>query len=259
VFNPPKYACSPSSKYWFSRQNPSDDSGWDCCEVWERLIRWNHEHKSVKNLPKKHLAIEKVHSVLETLFNQAGLKAKNAPSYTSFESTLKSVKVYNHSLLDRIARNEQDAVEELGVLHEKIRSKLKEAKYFEEQTDSWLASQWNAVIHNAGEAMDQYEQAFKRAVKGIKGARDEAYTTVQNNLQKAVNSGKNNIKEAIKQAKEDKALVQKALQDASNAFTNTLKEAEAKIKSGPKSAYDHAIEAFAKDTDQLKAVLEQAA
>jgi hypothetical protein len=259
VFNPPKYSCSPSSQYWFSRQNPGIDSGWDCREIWVHPTHGDHTHKSVKNLPKKHLTIEKVHGVLESLFNQASLKAKNAPSSTSFESTLKSVKDYYHDLLDRISRNEQGAVEEFEALQDKVKAKLKEAKYYEEQVDSWLTSQWNAVIHNAGETMDQYERAFKDAVKSIRDARTEAYTTLQNNLHMAIDTAKDAINEAVKHSKQDKAKIQHAIQDASNSFANTLKEAEAKIKSVPKNAYDRAVEAFIKDTEQLKATLEQAA
>ncbi|KAF8928672.1 hypothetical protein BGZ58_009459 [Dissophora ornata] len=259
AFNPPKYACNPTSQYWFSRQNPSADSGWDCREIWDHPSHHDHGHGVEKTLPKKHLPLEKVHDVLESLWKQAGLKAKTAPSFTSFEPTLKSTKDYYLHLLDRIGRNEQGAVEELDTFVEKVKAKLNEAKYHEEQTESWLTSQWNAVIDNAGESKLQYERAFKNAIKRIKDARTEAYTSFHDKLQESINAGRSNIHKVIKQGKSDKAKVRKTLHDASTAFTDTIKETENKIKSAPKNAYDLAVETFNKETAQLKSKLEHAA
>ncbi|KAI1307882.1 hypothetical protein EDD11_004354 [Mortierella claussenii] len=263
AFNPPKYACSPSSQYWFSRQNPAADSGWDCREIWDHSSHHDHGHSVLKTLPKKHLPKEKVHSVLEGLINQANLKAKNAPSATSFEPTLKPVKAYYQGILDRISRNEKNAVQELNTVDDKIREKLNEAKYREEQTESWLISQWNAVIDNAGDAKGQYERAFKNAIQDIKKSRTDAYTAITNNLQKSVNTARTNIKNTLKNAKPgvdvDEHEIQKVIQDASLTFTDTLKKAEAKIKAAPKKAYDNAVESFNRDTAQLKARLEAAA
>ncbi|KAF9215749.1 hypothetical protein BGZ59_000420 [Podila verticillata] len=261
AFNPPKYACSPSSQYWFGRQNPAADSGWDCREIWDHPSRNDHGHSVFKTLPKKHLPLEKVHAVLAGLLHQAGLKAKQAPSSTSFEPSLKSVKDHYHRLLDRAARNDAAAVDELESMVEKVKSKLNEAKYHEEQTDSWLTSQWNAVVDNAGDAKAQYEHVFKSALKNIKNSRTEAYNSLTNNLQKSVNLARNNIREALRLSKADNdhSRIQKAIHDASQGFTNAVKEAEAKIKAAPKNAYDYAVETFNKDTAQLKAKLEHAA
>lgn len=261
AFNPPKYACSPSSQYWFGRQNPAADSGWDCREIWDHPSRNDHGHAALKTLPKKHLPLEKVHAVLAGLLHQAGLKAKQAPSSTSFEASLKSVKYHYHNLLDRVARNDATAVDELESMAEKIKSKLNEAKYFEEQTDSWLVSQWNAVIDNAGDSKAHYERVFKNALKNIKTSRTEAYNSLTNTLQKSVNLARNNIREALRLSKTDNdhSHIQKAIHDASQGFTNAVKEAESKIKAAPKNAYDHAIETFNKETAQLKVKLEHAA
>ncbi|KAG0341352.1 hypothetical protein BG000_009396 [Podila horticola] len=261
AFNPPKYACSPSSQYWFGHQNPAADSGWDCREIWDHSSRNDHGHAALKTLPKKHLPLEKVHAVLAGLLHQAGLKAKQAPSSTSFEASLKPVKYHYHNLLDRVARNDATAVDELESMAEKIKSKLNEAKYFEEQTDSWLTSQWNAVIDNAGDSKAHYERVFKNALKNIKTSRTEAYNSLTNTLQKSVNLARNNIREALRLSKTDNdhSHIQKAIHDASQGFTNAVKEAEAKIKAAPKNAYDHAIETFNKETAQLKVKLEHAA
>ncbi|KAG0307267.1 hypothetical protein BGZ98_000668 [Dissophora globulifera] len=260
AFNPPKYACSPSSQFWFSRQNPASDSGWDCREIWDHPGRKDHSHPHLlKPLPKKHLPLEKVHSVFEDLWRQASLKAKSGPSATSFEPTMKSIKEYYQGLLDRIARGEKGAVDELDTVSEKIKGKLHETEYREEQTQAWLMSQWNAVVHNAGEAKTQYERAFKSGIKHVKDVRTETYNTLRDNIQKSLNTARNNIGDAVKVAKDDKTKVHQAIQNASASFSNTLKDAEAKIKSAPKNAYDHAIETFHKDTAQLKVKLEHAA
>lgn len=261
AFNPPKYACSPSSQYWFSRQNPAADSGWDCREVWDHSNQDDHAHSILKSLPKKELSLDKVHGTLTGLLAQARLKAKNSPSVTSFEASLKSVKDGYQALLDRISRNEKGAVEDLDSFVDKVKAKLNEAKYVEEQTDSWLTSQWNAVIDNAGDAKDQYERVFKNSLKNVKKARNDIYNSLLNGLLKSIQNARNNIKEAIRLTKDDvdKSRLHKALQDASLGFSNTLKEAETKIKAVPKHAYDNAIEAFNRDTTQVKAKLEHAA
>ncbi|KAF9104934.1 hypothetical protein BGX29_000991 [Mortierella sp. GBA35] len=261
AFNPPKYACSPSSQYWFSRQNPAVDSGWDCREIWDHPSRNDRGHNILKSLPKKELPLDKVHGTLAGLLTQAGLKARNSPSATSFEASLKSVKDAYQSLLDRVARNEKGAVEELDSVVDKIKAKLNEAKYFEEQTDSWLTSQWNAVIDNAGDAKDQYERVFKNSLKNVKKARNDIYDSLSSGLHKSIQTARNNIKEALRLSKDniDKSRLHKALQEASQGFTNTLREAEAKIKAAPKDAYENAIESFNRDTAQVKAKLEHAA
>ncbi|KAF9281399.1 hypothetical protein BGZ68_006659 [Mortierella alpina] len=261
AFNPPKYACSPSSQYWFSRQNPGADSGWDCREIWDHSSQDDHAHNVLRKLPKKHLPVDRVHGTLSDLFHQAKLKGKTAPSATSFDPTLKSVRDYYHGILDRIARNEHGAVDELDTMAEKLKTKLNEAKYREEQTDSWLTAQWHSIVDNAGDAKDQYERVFKNILKNIKQARAEAYNTVLSNLQKTVVTARNNIKEAIRVSKNevDKSKVHRAVQDASQAFTNTLRETEAKIKAAPRNAYDNAVDSFNKETAQLKAKLEHAA
>ncbi|KAF9351572.1 hypothetical protein BGX26_010445 [Mortierella sp. AD094] len=237
MFSPPKYTCSPSSQYWFSRQNPAADSGWDSREIWDHH---SHNNNALKTLPKKHLPMKKVHSILEGLFHQAGLKSKTSPSSTSFDSTLKTVKDYYHGVLDRIARNEQGAVEELESLTENVKTKLNEAKYHEEQIDAWLMAQWNAVVDNAGEVKDQYKRAFRNA---------------------SIHNARSNVKDTIKGVKDDivKSKVNKVIHDATETFSNTLKEAEAKIKAAPKNAYDSAIETFNKETAHLKSKLEQLA
>ncbi|KAF9967558.1 hypothetical protein BGZ70_009099 [Mortierella alpina] len=245
AFNPPKYGCSPSSQYWFSRQNPAADSGWDCREIWDHPSRHDHRHHAIKTLPKKHLSIDRVHDTLTSLFTQAGHKARNAPSATSFETHLKPVRDQYHRALDL----------------DKIKAKLNEAKYFEEQTDAWLTSQWNAVIDNAGDTKDQYERVFKNALKSIKNTRTDIYNTLLNSLQRNINSARNNINEAVRATKNqaDKSRVHKAVQDASDSFSSAVKEAEVKIKAAPKHAYDHALDTFHRDTAQLKAKLEKAA
>ncbi|KAF9138855.1 hypothetical protein BGX30_008652 [Mortierella sp. GBA39] len=261
AFNPPKYACSPSSQYWFSRQNPAADSGWDCREIWDHSNQDDHGHSILKSLPKKELSLDKVHGTLTGLLAQAGLKAKSSPSATSFEASLKSVKDGYQALLDRVARNEKGAVEELDSVVEKVKVKLNEAKYFEEQTDSWLTSQWNAVIDNAGDAKDQYERVFKNSLKSVKKTRNDIYNSLSNGLFKSIQNARNNIKDAVRLTKDDidKSRLHKALQDASLGFSNALKEAETKIKAAPKHAYDNAIESFNRDTAQVKAKLEHAA
>jgi len=261
AFNPPKYGCSPSSQYWFSRQNPAADSGWDCREIWDHPSRHDHRHHAIKTLPKKHLSIDRVHDTLTSLFTQAGHKARNAPSATSFETHLKPVRDQYYRALDRVARNEEGALEELDAAVDKIKAKLNEAKYFEEQTDAWLTSQWNAVIDNAGDTKDQYERVFKNALKSIKNTRTDIYNTLLNSLQRNINSARNNIKEAVRATKNqaDKSRVHKAIQDASDSFSSAVNEAEVKIKAAPKHAYDHALDTFHRDTAQLKAKLEKAA
>ncbi|KAF9119742.1 hypothetical protein BGW39_011957 [Mortierella sp. 14UC] len=261
AFNPPKYACSPSSQYWFSRQNPAADSGWDCREIWDHPSQSDHGHSILKLLPKKELSIDKVHETLAGLLAQAGLKAKNSPSATSFDASLKSVKNAYHALLDRVARNEKGAAEELDSFVDKVKAKINEAKYFEEQTDSWLTSQWNAVIDNAGDTKDQYERVFKNSLKSIKKTRNEIYNTLFNALFKSIQTARNNIEEVLRLTKDesDKSRLYNVLQEASQGFTNALKEAEAKIKAAPKHAYDSAIESFNRDTAHVKAKLEHAA
>ncbi|KAG0230768.1 hypothetical protein BGW41_002404 [Actinomortierella wolfii] len=261
-FHPPKYGCSPSSQYWFSRQNPAVDSGWDCREIWDHPHRHDHSHLGTKVLPKRHVPLDKVHDTFTTLFQQAGLKAKTAPSTTgAFENKLKAVRDYYYSLLDRISRNDQAALDELDSVVDKVRSKLLEAKYYEEQTDAWLVSQWNAVVDNAGDAKDQYQRVFKSSLRSIKNARNEAYNNLINSLQKSVHQAQANIRETARSAKDDvdRSRLQKATRDAIDQFTQTVKNAEAKIKSGPKHAYEHAVEAFQRETAHLKAKLEHAA
>ncbi|KAF8952192.1 hypothetical protein BGZ46_003622, partial [Entomortierella lignicola] len=258
VFNPPKYTCSPSSQYWFSRQNPAADSGWDCREVWDHP---SHGMNSLKKLPKKILPIEKVHHILEDLFHQAGVKAKNSPSSTSFDSTMKSVKDYYQGVLDRVARNEHNAVEELETLPEKVMTKLNEAKYHEEQIDAWLMAQWDSVIDNAGEAKDQYKRAFRNAIHNIRKSRADIYNSLTNNLYKSINTARSNIKDSVKGVKDDydNSKAHKVIQEASDSFSATLKDAETKIKAAPKNMYDNAIEIYDKETAHLKAKLEQLA
>ncbi|KAG0054303.1 hypothetical protein BGZ83_011508 [Gryganskiella cystojenkinii] len=262
AFNPPKYACSPSSQYWFGRQNPAADSGWDCREIWDHPSRHDHAHDTLKSIAKKTLPIDKVHGVLAGLLQQAGSKAKSAPSSTgAFDASLKSVKDYYHSILDRVARNEKGALEELDTVSEKLKGKLNQAKYHEEQIDSWLTSQWNAVIDNAGDVKSQYERVFKNALKDIKNSRAEAYNGLISSLQKSVNQARTNVKDALRLSKNDsdRSKVLKAIHDASKSFADSLKEAENKIKAAPKNAYDHAVESFNKETANLKTKLEHAA
>ncbi|KAF9976167.1 hypothetical protein BGZ73_009021 [Actinomortierella ambigua] len=261
-FHPPKYGCSPSSQYWFSRQNPGVDSGWDCREIWDHPHRHDHAHLGAKVLPKKHVPVDKVHDTFASLFHQASLRAKTSPSASgAFDSKLKAVKDYYHSLLDRIARSDQAALEELDTISDKVKAKLLEAKYHEEQTDTWLASQWNAVTDSAGDVKDQYQRAFKSSLRSIKNARNEAYNQLINNLQKSINQARANVKEAMRTAKDetDKVRIQKAAREAIDHFTNTIKEAEAKAKGAPKHAYEQAVEAFNRDTAHLKEKLEHAA
>ncbi|KAF9993975.1 hypothetical protein BGZ65_010433, partial [Modicella reniformis] len=259
AFNPPKYGCSPSSQYWFSSQ-PS--TGWDCREIWDHPSRHDHRHVSIKSLPKKYLPIDRVHDTLIDLWQQAANKAKNAPSVSSsFESSLKPVKDYYYSVLDRVYRNEQGAIEELDALVDKIKAKLNEAKYYEEQTDAWLTSQWNAVIDNAGESKGQYERALKKSLKNIKHSRDESYKSLLNNLHRSVQNARTSVHDAYHATKNqaDKSTLHKAIKDATESFTTTIKDAEAKAKAAPRNAYNDAIEAFNRDTAQLKAKLEHAA
>ncbi|KAF9149173.1 hypothetical protein BG015_009045 [Linnemannia schmuckeri] len=262
AYNPPKYTCYPSgSQYWFSTGPSPAGTSWDCREIWDHPRRNDHSHLSIKTLPKKHLPLEKVHDTLTGLFSQAGIKAKHAPSASSFEAGLKPVRDQYHSLLDRVGRADEKAIDELDEMVDKIKSKLNELKFYEEQTDSWLTSQWNAVIDNAGDHKDHYERVFKNTLKNVKNTRTEAYNSLLNNLQRTINTSRNNINEAIRATKDsaDKSRVHKAVQDANNAFTTTLKDAEAKIKSAPRNAYDTAIETFNRDTAYLKAKLEHAA
>ncbi|KAF9428963.1 hypothetical protein BGZ94_000304 [Podila epigama] len=261
AYNPPKYGCSPSTQYWFSRQNPAADSGWDCREIWDHPSRNNHGHLTLKSLPKKHLPLQKVHDTFVQLYSQAAQKAKTAPSATSFESSIQPVKDYYHRILDKISRNEQGALDELDEMVDKIKARLNEAKYIEEQTDTWLTAQWNTVAHNAGDSKKQYEKAFKNSLKNIQNTRTAAYNNLLNNLQRSVNIARNNIHEAIKatQDQADKSRVHRAVQEAMDAFSNAVREAEAKMKTAPKNAYYTAIDTFNKDTAQLKAKLEHAA
>ncbi|KAF9431481.1 hypothetical protein BGZ76_000251 [Entomortierella beljakovae] len=257
-FNPPKRTCSPNSQHWFSRQDPDADSGWDCREIWDRK---SLDLNSIKSLPKKQLPTERVHNILAGLLDQANQKAKSFPSSTSFDSTLKTVKDYYQGILERVAKNEQGAVEELDTIREKIETGLYEAKYREEQVDAWLAAQWNSVIDNAGDYKDQYQRSFKNAIRSIKKSRAETYNSLSSNLHKSVDSARGNIKDAVKNIKNDidKSKINKAIHDASDTFGGILKDAEAKIKAAPKNAYETAIEVFNKETDQLKTKLEQLA
>ncbi|KAF9087935.1 hypothetical protein BGX23_007740 [Mortierella sp. AD031] len=260
AFNPPKYGCYPSSsQYWFST-GPTAPA-WDCREIWDHPRRKDHSHLNIKTLPKKHLPLERVHDTLTGLFSQARGKAKNAPSATTFESGLKPIQDHYHSVLDRVGRADEKAIEELDEMADKIKAKLNELKFYEEQTDSWLTSQWNAIVDNAGDHKDQYERVFKNTIKNIKNTRTEIYNSLLNNLQRSVNVSRNNINEAIRATKNsaDKSRVHKAIQEANDAFATTLKEAEAKIKSAPRNAYDNAIDAFSRDTAYLKTKLEHAA
>ncbi|KAF9339098.1 hypothetical protein BGZ91_007028 [Linnemannia elongata] len=261
AYNPPKYACYPAgSQYWFSTSPPAANS-WDCREIWDHPRRNDHSHLSIKTLPKKHLPLERVHDTLTGLFSQAGLKAKHAPSANSFEAGLKPIRDQYHNLLDRIGRSDEKAVEELDGFVDNLKAKLNELKFYEEQTDSWLTSQWNAVVDNAGDHKDHYERVFKNTIKSIKNTRAEIYNSLLNNLQRSINLARNNINEAIRATKNsaDKSRVHKAIRDANDAFTTTFKDAEAKIKAAPRNAYDNAIEAFNRDTAHLKAKLEHAA
>ncbi|KAF9926774.1 hypothetical protein FBU30_003685 [Linnemannia zychae] len=261
AFNPPKYTCSPSSQYWFSRQDPAADSGWECLEIWEYPSGHEEGFAILKPLPKKEIPLEKVHNTLAGLLAQAKLKAKNSPSITSFESTLKSVKDSYQALLDRVARNEYGAVEELDKVADKVKTRLNEAKYREEQVDAWLSSQWNAVIDNAGEYKDQYERPFKNSLKNIKKTRNNIYNSLSQGLSKSILNARNNIKDVIRLSKDeiDKSKLHRAIHDASRGFSNTLKETDAKIKATSKYAYDSAVESFNKDTSHLKARLDHAA
>ncbi|KAG0057457.1 hypothetical protein BGZ83_010025 [Gryganskiella cystojenkinii] len=266
AFNPPKYGCSPSSQYWFSRQNPALDSGWDCREIWDHPARNDHRHQSLKQLPKKQLPIEKVHDTLTDLFHQAGKKSRSAsPSsaLTTFETSLKPLRDYYHNLLARVSRGEEEAVEELDLVADKIRAKLNEAKFYEEQTDAWLSSQWAAVIHNAGDTKNEYERAFKNTITTIKKTRAEIYNALLNNLQRNVNLARNNIKQALRTTKDNQAerahKLQVAVKDATDNFISTIREADAKIKAAPKKMYDIAIESYEKETAHLRAKLEHAA
>ncbi|KAG0375047.1 hypothetical protein BGX24_009596 [Mortierella sp. AD032] len=261
AYNPPKYGCYPSgSQYWFST-SPANINAWDCREIWDHPRRNDHSHVSIKNLPKKHLPLDKVHDTLNGLFSQAGRKAKHAPSVTTFEAGLKPVRDYYQGLLDRVGRADEKAIEELDTMVDKIKSKLNELKFYEEQTDSWLTSQWNAVVDNAGDHKSHYERVFKNTIKNVKNTRAEIYNSLLNNLQRSINLARNNINEAIRATKDsaDKSRVHKAIQDANDSFSATLKEAEAKIKAAPRDAYDNAIDTFNRDSAYLKAKLEHAA
>ncbi|KAF9190982.1 hypothetical protein BGZ51_008000 [Haplosporangium sp. Z 767] len=261
AFNPPKYGCSPTAQYWFSRQSPTVGTEWDCTEIWDHPSRHDHRHNTLKTLPKRHVPTNRVHDALMNLFRQAGTKAKNAPSATTFEPSLKPVRDHYYRVLERVARDEQGAIEELEEMVDKINARLNEAKYFEEQTDSWLTSQWNAVIDNAGETKDQYQRALKNVLKNIKHTRNEVYSSLHNNLLRSINVSRNNIREAVRATKDqvDKSRVHKAIQDATNAFSTAVEEVERKIKTAPRNAYDHAIETFERETAHLKAKLERAA
>ncbi|KAG0327359.1 hypothetical protein BG004_002783 [Podila humilis] len=261
AFNPPKYGCSPSSQYWFSRMNPAADSGWDCREIWDHSSRDDHRHHMLKNLPKKNISVDRLHDTFTQLYTQAAQKAKSAPSSTSFDVILKPIKDHYHSLLHRVSRNEQEAVDDLDQLAEKLKAKLNEAKYYEEQTDAWLAAQWNTVIDNAGDAKKQYEKVFRSTLKAIERARNEIYSNLEINLQRSISQARSNIHEAIKDTKDqaDKSRVHHAVQDAMDSFSHVLIDAEAKINAAPKNAYQHAIETFNKDTALLKDKLQHAA
>ncbi|KAF9337585.1 hypothetical protein BG006_003980 [Podila minutissima] len=261
AFNPPKYGCSPSSQYWFSRQNPAADSGWDCREIWDHPSRSDHGHHNLKNLPKKHLSLDKVHDTFVQLYSQAVQKAKSAPSATSFEASVKPVKDYYVNVLSRISRNEQDAINEFDQVVDKIKARLNEAKYYEEQTDAWLTAQWNTVADNAGDTKKQYEKAFRNSLKSIQNARTETYNSLLSNLQRSVNMARNNINEAIKATKDqaDRSRVHHAVQEASDSFTHVVHDAEVKIKAAPKDTYQRAIDTFNKDTALLKDKLQHAA
>ncbi|KAF8939590.1 hypothetical protein BGZ58_009294 [Dissophora ornata] len=258
AFNPPKYGCSPSSQYWFSRQ-PS--AGWDCREIWDHPSRHDHRHQSIKTLPKKYLPVDRIHDALTDLWNQARGKARNSPSVTSFDSSLKPVKDHYHDVLDRVYCDEQDAIEELDSMFDKVKAKLNEAKYYEEQTDSWLISQWNAVIDNTGEIKDQYGRVFQDTLKSIKHSRADIYNSLLNNLQRSINVARNNINDAYRTTKDqaDKLRLHKAINDATDSFSNAIKDAEAKIKTAPKQTYENALETFNRDTAHLKAKLEHVA
>ncbi|KAG0322210.1 hypothetical protein BGZ97_008174 [Linnemannia gamsii] len=261
AYNPPKYGCYPSgSQYWFSTSGPSKVD-WDCREIWDHPRRNDHSHLSIKTLPKKHLPLEKVHDTLTGLFSQARTKARHAPSATTFEAGLKPVQDQYHHLLDRVSRADEKAIDELDGMVDSIKAKLNELKFYEEQTDSWLTSQWNAVVDSAGDHKSHYERVFKNTLKSIKNTRTEIYNSLLNNLQRTVNLARNNINEAIHAAKDsvDKSRVHKAVQDANDAFAATLRDAEAKIKAAPRNAYDNAIDTFNRDTAYLKAKLEHAA
>lgn len=261
AFSPPKYACSPSSQYWFSRQNPASDSGWDCREIWDHPSRNDHGHHVIKNLPKKYLSPDKVHDTFVHLYSQAAQKAKSAPSATSFEGTVKPVKDYYANILSQISRNEQDAINELDQVVDKIKARLNEAKYYEEQTDAWLIAQWNTVAENAGDTKKQYEKVFRNTLRSIQNTRTEVYNNLLNNLQRSINVARSNINEAIKATKDqaDKSRVHHVVQEAIDSFTHAVYDAEAKIKAAPKNAYQHAMDTFNKDTTLLKEKLQHAA
>ncbi|KAF9437059.1 hypothetical protein BGZ76_002129 [Entomortierella beljakovae] len=259
AFNPPKYGCTPTTQYWFSSYDPS--THWDCREIWDHPSRNDHRHQSIKTLPKKHIPIEKVHDTLSDLLLQAKNKAKNALPVSSFESNLKPVKDQYQKALDAVYRGEQGAIEDLETISDKIKTKLNEAKYYEEQTDLWLTSQWNSVIENAGDTKSQYERAFKQAIKSIKNTRVETYNSLLQSLQKSVDTAKDNVSKAYHATKDraDKSRLQKSIKDANDSFSSAIKDAEIKIKATPKNAYDSAIESFNRDTAYLKAKLEEAA
>lgn len=261
AYNPPKYGCYPSgSQYWFSTRKPGK-LDWDCREIWDHPRRNDHSHLSIKTLPKKHLPLEKVHDTLTDLFSQAGTKARHAPSATTFEAGLKPVRDQYHHLLQRVSRADDKAIGELDGMVDNIKAKLNELKFYEEQTDSWLTSNWNAIIDNAGDHKDHYERVFKNTLKNVKNTRADIYNSLLNNLQRTVNLSRNNINEAIRATKDsaDKSRVHKAVQDANDAFAATMRDAEAKIKAAPRNAYDNAIDTFNRDTAYLKAKLEHAA
>ncbi|KAF9922616.1 hypothetical protein FBU30_007264 [Linnemannia zychae] len=257
AYNPPKYACS-GYQYWFST---SPTTAWDCREIWDHPRRNDHRHVSVKTLPKKHLPLEKVHDTLTDLFSQASGKARYAPSATNFEAGLKPVWDGYRRLLDRVDRADDKALEELDGMADKIKVKLNELKFYEEQTDSWLTSQWNAVIDNAGDHKNHYERVFKNTLKDIKNTRTEIYNSLLNNLQRSVNIARNNINSAIRATKDstDKTRVHSAIQEANDTFIAALRDAEAKIKAAPRNLYDSALDTFNHETNYLKAKLGQAA
>ncbi|KAF9583996.1 hypothetical protein BGW38_007918 [Lunasporangiospora selenospora] len=272
IFNPPKYGCSPSSQYWFSRQNPAADSGWDCREIWDH----SHAHpsayrdlhffgegdhgqrrESLKNLPKKIISPEKLHDMLTGLYSQAVAKAKHAPSASSFELGLKPTRDHYQVILDRIVRNDHTAQRELEMFSDKIKAKLNEAKYYEEQTDAWLTAQWNAVIDNAGSAKDHYQKVFKSTLRTIQDNRNKIYNSLIQSLQKTVDASRSSVHHAIHTARDntDTSMAHNIVRDAVESFVKIIREMDTRIKGTPKHAF---FEAFQREESQLKTKLQVA-
>ncbi|KAF9290961.1 hypothetical protein BGZ68_005548 [Mortierella alpina] len=257
AFNPPKYGCSPSSQYWFSRQNPAADSGWDCREIWDHPSRHDHRHHAIKTLPKKHLSIDRVHDTLTSLLTQAGHKARNAPSATSFESHLKPVRDQYQHVLDRVARNEEGALEEL------------DAAAVQDASDSFSSAVKEAEVkikaapkHAYDHALDTFhrdtahlkaklEQAASTASKSASSASHRASKSGASVSNHASKSGASALHEASKSASSlshhaSKSLSSKVNQvtgDAKNFVDEAQRSASSKYQEAAdkaRSGYEHA-------------------